>query len=151
VTDGMDLFDGFWTFSAPESRLAGPAPREWSQQIDVSGNGVQVVEGIVLADGTTRKVTVDASFDGTDSPISGAPLVDTIAYTRPADDTILGCAKRAGRVVFDETVTVSRDRRTLTMALSIVNPEGGRTLSVAVFHKAPSKLERSAPLTPQTS
>jgi hypothetical protein len=71
----MDPFHGFWTFSAPDSQLAGPAPREWSQQIDVSGDAVRVAEGIVYADGSTRTVTVDASFDGTDYPISGSPLV----------------------------------------------------------------------------
>ena len=78
-----DPFSGFWTLVPEESKLAGPLPRRWTETLDVGNDAISVREEIAGADGRTLTVTVDASFDGRDYSVSGSPLADVIAYTRP--------------------------------------------------------------------
>lgn len=130
-----DPFTGSWTFSPSESRLASPAARAWTQRIEVSDEDVRVVEDIVPAEGPSTTVIVNAKFDGTDYPVHGSPIADTIAYTRVDIRSITGTAKRGGRLRFEETVTVSEDGRRLTTNFSIPTRNGERTKSVAVFER----------------
>jgi hypothetical protein len=96
-----------------------------------------VREEIAGADGRTLTVTVDASFDGRDYAVSGSPLADVIAYTRPGRRRIDGIAKKDGRVVLTESVTVSEDGRALTMGYVMRLPDGRDVTSIAVFKRQP--------------
>jgi hypothetical protein len=93
---------------------------------------------MVLADGTSTHVTVDAKFDGRDYPVN-CSTIDTIAYVRRDDRRISGTAKKSGKIVFIETVSVSSDRKTLTMAYVIRGGEDRLTSSVAVFTRETDK------------
>jgi hypothetical protein len=102
-----DPFSGFWTLVPGESKLAGPMPRRWTETLDVGDEAISVKEEITGADGRTLVVTVDGAFDGRDSRVNGSPLADVIAYTRPGSHRIDGVAKKDGRVVLTESITVS--------------------------------------------
>jgi hypothetical protein len=132
-----DPFSGFWTLVPGESKLAGPMPRRWTETLDVGEETISVKEEIAGADGRTLVVTVEAAFDGTDYPANGSPLADVIAYTRPGRHRIDGVAKKDGRVVLTESVTVSEDGRTLTMGYVMRLPDGRDVTSVAVFKRQP--------------
>jgi hypothetical protein len=132
-----DPFSGFWTLVPDESKLAGPMPRRWTETLNVGEDSISVREEIAGADGRTIVVTVDASFDGRDYHVIGSPLVDVIAYTRPSRLRIDGVAKKDGRVVLSESVTVSDDARALTMGYVMRLPDGRDVTSVAVFKRQP--------------
>ena len=136
-----DPFSGFWTLVADESKLAGPLPRRWTETLDVGEDTISVREEIAGADGRTLIVTVDALFDGRDHHVTGSPLVDVIAYSRPGRLRIDGVAKKDGRVVLTESVTVSEDGRTLTMGYVMRLPDGRDVTSVAVFKRQPYALD----------
>ena len=132
-----DPFSGFWTLVPGESKLAGPMPRRWTETLDVAEETISVNEEIAGADGRTLVVTVDGAFDGHDYRVNGSPLADVIAYTRPGPHRIDGVAKKDGRVVLTESVTVSEDGRTLTMGYVMRLPDGRDVASVAVFKRQP--------------
>jgi hypothetical protein len=132
-----DPFSGFWTLVPEESKLAGPLPRRWTETLDVGDETISVREEIAGADGRTLTVTVDASFDGRDYSVSGSPLADVIAYTRPGRRRIDGVAKKDGRVVLTESITVSEDGRALTMGYVVRLPDGRDVTSIAVFKRQP--------------
>jgi len=132
-----DPFSGFWTLVPEDSKLTGPVPRKWTETLDVGGERIRVREEIDSADGQTLTVTVDAAFDGREYKVSGSPLADVIAYTRPERNRIDGVAKKAGRVVLTESVTVSQDGRALTMGYVMRLPDGRDVTSVAVFKRRP--------------
>jgi hypothetical protein len=130
-----DPFSGSWTILPARSRLAGPPPGRWTQTIAVAGESLQIREEITGVDGRSFTVTVDAAFDGRDYPVHGSPLVDTIAYARPSPRRIEGIARKEGRVVLTESVTVSDDAHTLTMGYVMRLPDGREVNRVAVFER----------------
>jgi hypothetical protein len=78
---------------------------------------------------------IDARFDGAEYAVTGSPLVDTMAYARPAPHRIDGIARKADVVVFRETIIVSDDGETMAAMVAIQRPGGGTVESVAVFHR----------------
>lgn len=136
-----DPFTGFWTLVPGESKLTGPVPRRWTETLDVGDETISVKEEIAGADGRMMTVTVDASFDGRDHAITGSPLADVIAYTRPGRYRIDGIAKKDGRVVLTESVTVSEDGRALTMGYVVRLPDGRDVTNIAVFKRQPYALD----------
>ena len=131
----MDLFTGRWTLNHAASSFTIPAPLEWTQVIEVWADGLRSYERVVGANGGVSEHAVDGRFDGAEYPVHGSPAVDTIAYTRPGPGQIDGVARKAGAVVFRETVTVTSDGGTMTTALSIPRPDGTSLDSVAVFDR----------------
>src|SRR5262249_4685215 len=130
-------FSGFWTLVPAESKLAGPMPRRGTEKLDGWEETISGREENGGADGRTLVVTVDAAFDGQDYCVNGSPLADVIAYARPGPHRIDGVAKKDGRVVLTESVTVSEDSRTLTMGYVMRLPDGRDVTSVAVFKRQP--------------
>jgi hypothetical protein len=112
-------------------------PRRWTETLDVGEETISVKEEIAGVDGRTLVVTVDGAFDGRDYHVNGSPLADVIAYTRPGPHRFDGVAKKDGRVVLTESVTVSEDGRTLTMGYVVRLPDGRDVTSVAVFKRQP--------------
>jgi hypothetical protein len=131
--DSEDPFTGTWNLSVADSHLPGLAPIHWTQDIDASAQRIRVKENIVSADGGEKSHVVDAQFDGVDYPVSGSPLVDTIAYTRPGPYRIEGTARKAGSVIFTEVVIDASDLSSLTMTFSIRGRGGHTANNIAVF------------------
>ena len=88
---------------------------------------------MVAADGAVIEYSVEARFDGAEYPVTGSPLVETMSYTRPEPNRIDGVARKAGVVVFAETVVVSDDGETLAAMIAFRLPDGRTRESVAVF------------------
>jgi hypothetical protein len=129
----MDPFTGHWTLDHESSRFAVPAPAECTQDIEASADGMRVTERIVGATGAVIEHSVDARFDGAEYAVNGSPFVDTMTYTRPSLRRIDGVARKAGVVVFTETVVVSDDGETLAAMIAFRLPDGRTRESVAVF------------------
>ena len=112
-----------------------PEPAEWTQVVEVWADGLRAYERIVAGNGAASEHAVDARFDGADYPVHGSPLVDTVAYTRPGPGRIDGVARKAGTVVFTETVVVTADGATMTTTITMQRPDGSVLETVAVFDR----------------
>src|SRR5687768_7037070 len=103
-TSGQDPFTGTWVFSRARSALSTPLPQRWVLQIRASESGVSHREEIITSDGSEMTLVLHATFDGEDYAVSGSPLMDTIALTRPAPNVIAGTGKKTGAVTITDTL-----------------------------------------------
>ena len=127
-------FTGTWKLRPDRSRLAGPVPQRWIQRIEVVDDEMRVREEIVLADGRTIDVRIDARCDGHDYPVVGSPAADVMAYTRLDRSRLSGTAKKGGTITLTETATVSEDGGTLIHEFRI-HARDRETDSIAVFER----------------
>lgn len=80
-----DPFAGTWKCNLDASRLL-LAPRSWIQKIEITGEWIHVQEEIVGPDGATALVSVQTKFDGTEYPVSGSAIAESITYVRQGKD-----------------------------------------------------------------
>ena len=132
----IDPFTGYWTLDLESSRFAVPAPAECTQDIEASADGIRATERIVSAAGAVIEHSVDARFDGAEYAVTGSPFVETMTYTRHGLRRIDGVARKAGVVVFTETVVVSDDGETLAAMIAFRLPDGRTRESVAMFTRS---------------
>jgi hypothetical protein len=118
-TSGQDPFTGTWVFNALRSALSTPMPQSWVLQIMASESDVSHREEIIASDGSELSVVLHATFDGEDHAVSGSPLMDTMACTRPAPNLIAGTGKKSGAITLTDTLTTSPDGDLLTLTYSV--------------------------------
>lgn len=118
-TSEQDPFTGTWVFSGARSVLSTPLPQSWVLHIIASATDVSHREEIVASDGSEFTVVLHATFDGKDYAVSGSPLMDTIACTRPGSHVIASTGKQAGAVTLTDTLTAAPDGNVLTLNYSI--------------------------------
>lgn len=134
-TSGQDPFTGTWVFSGARSALSTPMPQSWVLQIRASESDVSHREEIITSDGSEMTVVLHATFDGEDHTVSGSPLMDTIACTRPAPHVIAGTGKRAGAVTLTDTLAASPDGEVLTLAYSIFDGNQEVAKGTGIFER----------------
>jgi hypothetical protein len=102
----------------PVAALAGPFDGTWKVQPDATQFATKpevwsINMGVYDCGSCAPKVRIKA--DGSDQPVSGHPYYDTIAVKVVSDTTVRLTYKKAGKVMFDNTDTVSADHNTLTL------------------------------------
>jgi hypothetical protein len=110
-------------------------PQSWVLQIRASESDVSHREEITTTDGSEMTVALHATFDGEDHPVSGSPLMDAIACTRPAPHVIASTGKKAGAVTLTDTLTVSPDGEVLTLIYSIFDGDQELAKGTGVFER----------------
>lgn len=134
-TSGHDPFTGMWAFSGARSALSTPTPQSWVLLIRASESEVSHREEIIASDGSEMTVVLHATFDGADHAVSGSPLMDTIARTRPAPHVIASTGKKAGAVTLTDTLTVSPDGEVLTLTYSILDSDQEVANGTCIFER----------------
>jgi hypothetical protein len=128
-------FAGNWKLNAAKSKLAGSG---------LGGGGVHVE-----SDGTTYKASVDAidekgqplkydyacTLDGKPSKVTGSATTDELSLKRVNEHTIDVTAKKAGKVVYTDKRTVSKDGKTYTISRTGTSPDGKKYHATIVFDK----------------
>jgi hypothetical protein len=130
-----DPFTGTWTFNPALSKLDTPLPVRWVQVIFATRDELVIHENIVRLGGPQSDVRIWARFDGSDYPISGLPIADSIAYMRVNRHGISGTGKKNGVVTVTETLTVAPNGQVLTLIYSVQNGASQVARGVAVFDK----------------
>jgi hypothetical protein len=132
---GQDLFTGTWVFSAARSDLSTPMPQSWVLLMRASESDVSHREEIITADGSKATVALHATFDGEDHAVSGSPLMDTVACTRPTPHVIRSTGKKAGAVSLTDTLTVSPDGKVLTLTYSVFDGSQEVAKGTGIFER----------------
>ena len=132
---GQDPFTGTWVFSGSRSALSTPVPQSWVLQIRASESDVSHREEIITSDGSEMTVVLHATFDGEDHAVSGSPLMDTVACTRPVPHVIAGTGKKAGAVTLTDTLTASPDGEVLTLTYSIFDGNQEVAKGTGIFER----------------
>jgi hypothetical protein len=102
--------------------------------VSAAGQGMKVASDQMLADGSARKISYTATFDGKDNPVMGTPDYDMVSVTR-SGGTLNGIRKRAGKQVQTFTTVVSADGKTRTVTTTGTNAAGQKVDNVQVYDR----------------
>jgi hypothetical protein len=126
---------GTWKLNVAKSKYTGtPMPKEMTRTVEVEGDSVKYTYAGTAADGSPISYGFTAKYDGKDYPMTGtAPGgVDMIAIKRINPNTLQATQKKAGKVVANTKVEVSKDGKVTTItSKSAVDSTG----YVAVYEK----------------
>ena len=125
---------GTWKLNLAKTKYnAGQAPKSTTLVIEAAGQGVKLTSNTVLADGTARKISYTATYDGKDAAVTGTPDYDTISLKKTANGSE-GSRKKAGKVLQTFTRVVSADGKTMTVTSTGTNA-AGKVDNVQVYDK----------------
>ena len=102
--------------------------------VEAAGQGMKVSATTVLADGSTRKISYTAAYDGKDHPVMGTPDYDSVAVTR-SGSTLDGTRKKGGKQVQTFKIVVSADGKTRTTTSTGTNAAGAKVDNVQVYDR----------------
>jgi hypothetical protein len=126
---------GTWKLDVAKSKYTGtPMPKEMTRTVEADGDSVKYTYAGTAADRSPISYGFTAKYDGKDYPMTGtAPGgVDMIAIKRVNANTIEATQKKAGKVVANTKVVVSKDGKVTTItSKSAVDSTG----YVAVYDK----------------
>jgi hypothetical protein len=126
---------GTWKLNLTKSKYtAGTAPKSATVVVAAAGQGIKITSDAVLADGSARKISYTANYDGKDMPVMGTPDYDMVAITRNGS-TITGTRKKAGKQVQTFTTVVSADGKTRTTTTTGTDAKGQKVDNAQVYDK----------------
>ena len=108
-------FSGTWKLNLAKSKMTPPVPKSDVAVVDADENGLKLNEDVITDKGESLKISWEAKFDGKDYPVTGDPSSDSVSYQRVNANTLKGKAKKAGKVVTDATIVVSKDGKITTV------------------------------------
>ncbi len=108
-------FSGTWKLNLAKSKTTPPAPKSDVAVVDADDNGLKLNEDVITDKGEALKISYEAKFDGKEYPVTGDPSSDSVSYQRINANTLKGQTKKAGKVVTDATIVVSKDGKITTV------------------------------------
>ena len=125
---------GTWKLNLTKSKYnAGQPPKSSTVIVAAAGQGIKISSDTILADGTNRKISYTANYDGKDAAVMGTPDYDMVSITR-SGNTINGTRKKTGKQVQTFTTVVSADGKTRTTT-SMGTNAAGKVDNVQVYDK----------------
>ena len=127
---------GTWKYNAAKSKFSpGPAYKSRTVKVEAHGEGIKVTVDGVSGDGSKHGYSYTANFDGKDNPVTGSPMIDTVAYKKIDDNTYEGTSKKAGKVVSNVKIAVAKDGKTMTVTVKGTNAKGEATSDSVVYDR----------------
>jgi hypothetical protein len=128
---------GTWKLNPSESKFSsGPPPQNIILKIEPSGdNGLKITTETIDAQGKRSVSSVNGSFDGKDSPVTGDPKADTASLKRDDANTTESQNKKSGRITSLFKRIVSRDKKKMTVTKTEHNPQGETIVDIEVFDR----------------
>ena len=135
IAQGYALF-GTWVLNVAKSKYdPGPAPKANTVTYEASGAGIKVSSMGTDAEGKPTGVSITGSFDGKDSPATGSPDYDAVAFKKTGASTMETTRMKGGKVVQNAKYVVSADGKTLTITATGTNAKGQKIHNVSVFDR----------------
>src|SRR5438477_472571 len=129
-----DPLVGTWKLNVAKSK--GTPFKSGSTKIEKEGAGVKFTVDFAATDGTVYHWTFTASYDGKDNPVVGnSPYGDTTALTRVDEKTLRIVNKRGGNPSVNQTIVVSADGKTRTVATKGTDAAGKPVDTIAFYDK----------------
>ncbi len=127
---------GTWTLNMEKSKFSPSAPvKSLTSTREASEGGVKVTTTGERADGAAIESSYTAKYDGSESPVTGAPF-DTISIKRVNANTFtLSERKKDGKLSLRGRSVVSKDGKTMTNTLRGTNEDGKAYSATMVWEK----------------
>jgi hypothetical protein len=134
---------GTWQQNVAKSKYspADLAVKSGTTNIEVTQNGVKLVNDGVDGQGRPTHTEYTASFDGKDYPVKAtvggkpSPNQDAVTWKKIDDYTYENVAKLKGQTLTTTRVVVSKDGKTRTNTVTGKNAQGQTVSNVVVFEK----------------
>lgn len=127
-----DPFVGTWKLNLTKSTYVTPLPKSMTITFALAERGWTVTVDAIGPDGQPQKWGYTSVFDGSESPVSGNPAIDTVvARTRAGTVEYL----KAGKVISTTTSVMSDDGKTLTVTIKFADAQGKEFTNVAVYDR----------------
>ena len=140
AAQGRDPRTGTWRLNTEKSIYKpGPPPRSVTVRIEPSGQGEHVRSEVVDATGTRIVTEYVAAYDGTDYPLKGSPVANTVLLKRIDASTTERFDKKDGHVMLVYRRVVSSDGRTMTISINGVNARRQQLSNTLIFEKQTAK------------
>jgi hypothetical protein len=139
-SQARDPRTGTWQLNLAKSKYKpGPAPKAQTVRIEPSGQGEHVRSEAVNTNGTRVITEYTAAFDGTDYPLKGSLVANTVALKRIDARTTERIDKKDGQIMLVYKRVVSADGKTMTITVDGVNAQGQTVSNLVVFEKQQPK------------
>jgi hypothetical protein len=109
---------GTWKLNVAKSKYTGtPMPKEMTRTVEAAGDSVKYTYAGIAADGSSISYGFNVKYDGKDYPMTGSAPggVDMIAVKPISSNTYEATQKKAGKVVANTKVEVSKDGKVTTI------------------------------------
>jgi hypothetical protein len=133
---GANASIGTWKYNAAKSKFSpGPPYKSRTVKVEPHGEGIKVTVDGVSGDGSKHGYSYTAGFDGKDNPVTGSPMIDTVAYKKIDDNTYEGTSKKAGKVVSNVRIAVAKDGKSMTVSVKGTNAKGEAVSDVIAYDR----------------
>ena len=131
-----DPWVGQWKLDEQKSKFHNPGPKEETLTVDAANaEAVKYSTKGTGPDGVAYTEQYDGKPDGQDYPLTrDGQEVAKISYHRDSDHSSSGKGSTADGATWTETVTLSKDNKTLTVKQHF-STKGGEFDNIVVFHK----------------
>lgn len=127
-------FSGTWRFNPSKGHPIQPVMKSSTAHIDADENNFKLDQDFVDDKDQSSTVTFKAKFDGKDYPVKGDPGTDSVSLHRVNERQADLTFKKAGKVVFKNSVAVSKDGKTTTCTVTDYS-EGKSNKGTFVYDK----------------
>jgi hypothetical protein len=124
VTLAADPHVGTWNINLAKSNFNGPPWKSDTITWTTQDNGIQLVEDLVEADGKVYHIGFAGKYDGTDYPVTGYAVMDTMAMRKSDANTFEVVFKKAGKEVARVHEVFSKDGKTWTSTIKGKDAKG---------------------------
>ena len=140
ASQARDPRTGTWQLNLAKSIYKpGPPPKSQTVRIEPSGQGERVRSEALNTNGTKVVTEYTAAFDGTDYPLKGSLVANTVSLKRIDVRTTERVDKKDGHVMLVYKRVVSPDGKTMTVTVNGVNAQGQQVSNTVVFEKMQPK------------
>jgi hypothetical protein len=129
-----DPFIGKWKLNWEKCQSPQPRPKSVIRTYRASGDGVRVQENWIHSDGKKQRLDYKANYDGNSYAVNKT-VDNTVAFTRSDPYTVEGASKASGKTAYTFKRYVSRDRKTLTIEMTKLDPAGKPSTEVLVYDR----------------
>ena len=125
---------GAWKLNLEKSNYVTPAPKSMIVTIAPAARGYTFTVESVGPDGQPQKWGFTSAFDGSESAVSGSPVIDVVIASSTGSGATLRY-KKAGTVITTTTSVVSDDGKTLVVTVKIPDGQGKELTNIAVYER----------------
>ena len=133
---GADNSLGTWKLNMEKSKFSPtPIVKSLTTTREAADGGVKVTGTGEQADGTTINTSYTAKYDGSDTPVTGAPW-DTIAIKQLNANILTSSAKKTdGKYRSTSRTVILKNGKTMTTTVKGTNAEGKAFTNTMVYDK----------------
>jgi hypothetical protein len=129
-----DPIVGTWKLNLERSKYPIPAPKSMTIIIAPAASGWTLTVDAIGADGQPQRWGYTSRFDGSESPVSGNPSIDTAVFKSTETGGIVQY-KKNGSIVSTTSSAISDDGKTMTVTVKVPAAQGKEIVIVSVYDR----------------